>query len=433
MPSETVISSPMGGSPANMPVNAKSPQGDKPAPTAAPAVSKPVHTSFEDEIDKMSQAKPKEAPKAKETPKPAAKPEPEETEVPETEVAPKGEAPKAGEKPKSHTAILRDAHEALKGKYKTLEAENTKLKTAKPVEDADKPILTKRLTDVEAENKQLKEQLKFKDYQSSEEYKNTYQKPYQQIADSATKRATQLKMGEIGSQRNLTADEFWSIVHIGDENDALQKTEELFGEGSTKANFVIERRNEILDAHQKGQQAIEDYRKQADERNKTESEKSALERSQSQAKQKQMVERFSTLATERETAKPEYNKADEGDEQGSKVLQTGSALGDLAFGRMTPEQIEHLPESVRSKLVDGKLPPDDAVELHAAMRAAMREKPFILLKLNRAMARQKELETELAQYKESEPLNAGGQRRQAGQKPLSWEAEIDQLAAKRGR
>lgn len=437
MPTETVAA-PSTPTPVAQSASAPS-QVPKAAPTAIPPIGKPRGPSFSDEIDALANAKPKETPKAKVEPAKVEKPTIEAPEKPAEASKPtdKPDAPKAEpEKAKSHTAMLRDAHETLKGKYKTLEAEHAKLKSAKPVEDADKPILNNRVTELEKRNQELEERIKFANYEYSDEYKKKYAEPYQKTANDATNRAVQYKVqNPDGTSRNLTKDEFWKIVGIGDENDALVMAESIFGENNPRVAQVIERRNEILAAHQKGQQAIEDYRTQGVERNKSESEKLALERSQSESSQKKLVERFDTLVKEREESKPEYNKADDGDEQGVKVLNLGSAMGDLAFGRFKDEQKQYLPQSLQDKMEanGGKLPPEDMAEVHASMRAAMREAPFVKLKLNRALARQKELEAELAEYKESEPMNAGGARRQQGAKKLGWSEEIDQLASKGNR
>lgn len=432
-----VIAAPPAPSPVAQSASAPS-QPAKPATTPIAAPTAPKRESFSDEIDRMAglakepakdTAKPKvEQPKAE-------KPEVDEPEVVESKAADKPETTKPNtDKPKSNVQILKDNYEKAKKEREQYKSELEKLKSAKPTEDPDKPILTKRLTELEQENKDLQERLKFADYQGSDEYKKQYLEPYQKTAKNAVSRATQLKVGDVGSQRNLTEAEFWSIVHIGNEDDALAKAEELFGAGSAKANFVVERRNEILAAHQRGQDAIEDYRAKSGERTKAESEKTALERSQAEAKQKQLVEKFDAYVKEREEAKPEYNKADDGDEQGAKVLNLGSAMADLGFGRFKPEQIEHLPQSLRDKMEanGGKLPPEDMAEVHAAMRAAMREAPFVKLKLNRALARQKELETELAQYKESEPESAGGSRRPPAKSGrLTFEQEIERIANRR--
>lgn len=386
--------------------------------------------SFIEDIDKAAaetKAKKEEAKKPIEPEKPAE--EKKEGEQPKAEAGKEGD-----KKPKSHTAILAEAHEKLKKEYAALREQVSK---SKPADDPDKPILAKRVSELESRNKELEETVRYANYELSDEYKKEYVARYDEVAGEATARAMQLKIPNAdGTSRNLTKEEFWDIVGIGDENDALEAAVELFGEGSAKANAVIERRNEILREFQRGQKAKEEFKSKAAERNKAESEKTAAQRAQEAAHAKETSETFVRMNREREESRPEFNKADDGDEQGENILKLGSALGDLAFGTLSPEQVEHLPESVRSVLVNGELPPQERVKLHSAMRSAMRERPFIALKLNRAQARIAELEKSLSEYEESKPTNGNRNIRKSPSENgrASINQMIDQAAASsRGR
>lgn len=402
----------------------------QPTPVAALAAPKSPQAAAFDEIDQISAEPPKSSIRSREVPKPSDKTVVEPTkpvEAPKTGVVP----PPDENKPKSSVGILKENYEKTKVELRTAKEELQKLKTAKPVEDTDKPLLLEKSTRLEKENSELKERLKYSDYERSDEFNEKYKKPYEDTAQSAVNRVTQLKVpNPNGEPRNFTQEEFWSIVGTGNENDALEKAESIFGEGSSKANAVIERRNEVLAAWRRGEQAKEDFKKGMGEREKAESEKTALQRTQEKEHQTKMATMFQELNKSRIESKPEYNKADEGDTHGQKVINMGDAMAALGFGFITPEKVEHLPEAIRKEMVNGELTPEGRVKFHSAMASAIRERPFIALKLNRITAERDALKKQLDEFKASGPNNGGDGRRTKGAKNLSHLDELDELSAK---
>lgn len=433
-----------------------------PPPAAAPAakpdaastpVSPTTTLSWSDDIDALDkqEATPPKAPGGKEAP--ASKQASSEKEAvasnagkestsPEKATSDtSGSAKDAGAKkdtdrqPPVKAAELRAAYDKLKSDHHALKAEHEKLKstaTAKPAEDPEKPKLVESLKEKDERIAKLEEQLRYSSFQSTEEYKTKYEKPVVEAYQSGRARTSNLKVVEVTDPetgevkqpaRKGTPDDFDAIMRITDDDDAAELANKLFG---YKASLVLADRAHLQRVNSARMSAIEEYRATGAERDKKAMEESLKARDAQQKQSAELSAMFNKLNAEAVAARPEFFKPDDGDEKGDGLLKMGFALADFAFGALPPERLEELPASVKSKLVNGRLPAQEIVRLHSEMRTKAAGYGFLTHKYRQAQNRIKELETKLSEFEQSVPQ--GGTRRPSdGSTPKSIDQEIDEL------
>lgn len=398
-----------------------------PAPAPAAAPSTPAQSeSFFDAIDAL-EAKP--APK-KEAAPPAPEKKPDvEKVVPEDKIVsekPVEQPAKAEEQKPFRAAELRTAYETLKKEHKALKEEHEKIKTAKPPEDPEKPKLIESLQSKDKRIQELEEKLRYASYESTDEYKEKYEKPLTNIYNAGRSKAASLKVVKEGEERPGARTDFDAIMRISDDAEAADKATELFG---NKASLVLYYRERVLELNDQKMQAIEDFKKQGAERTKSETEKATIQKAESEKAAKARSEMFHKLTAE-SLSKNKLIQLEETDEVGKNLLTAAKAVADLAFNSLPPERFNELPPNVRSKLVNGKLRPEDVVRLHAELHTRAAAYSPLAHKFTKAEARIAELEKELSEFKGSGP-GGGAEKRPQGSKALTVEEEIDAMDKKR--
>jgi hypothetical protein len=331
------------------------PPPSKPAPPSAPprpasTGRPPAHKSepvsepadnFDDAIFKLGQVADKESGEAKPPPKdgkqvvPAPKPDEEAPPAPKDgeQAAP---VPKEGEKPAPVKArTLREYSEELKAKnaelqqkLQTLEAEKTKA----PAEDLKK--LTETLAEREKRLAELDEEIRFSNYERSQEYKNEYWKPFEQAYQEGAATVAGLKITDpqTGEMRQATFEDFEAIMRIRDENTAAEAIEALFGTG-VKAQMVTDARRHAERLNQKRLNALEDHKKNGAER---ERQRQDQWRQDSEKILKQAGELWQRHRTAPHEKHPLFFRPIEGDAEGNKLLEDGFKEADEAFSNMNP-------------------------------------------------------------------------------------------------
>jgi hypothetical protein len=248
------------------------------------------------------------------------------------------------------------------------------------------------LTQREARLKELEEEIRYVNYSKSDEFKNKYQKPY----DDAWKRA----MGELkeltieagdGNTRPVEPKDILDLVNLPLPM-ARKEAVEKFGEF---ADDVMAHRKEIRKLFDEQSAALEEARTNGE----------AREKETAEARKKEVGEMTGTIreqwskANEDAASHPKYGtyfKPVEGDEQGNQRLAKGFELADRAFSEnplskgLTPEQ--------RTAIV----------QRHAAVRnrcAAFGR----LVYMNETKASEiAELKKQLAEFNGAEPPADGG-------------------------
>jgi hypothetical protein len=343
----------------------------------------------------------------------------------------------AGDKPvdvaKLAPAQLRSAYEKLKAEHNSLRAEHEKIKTAKPAEDPEKKTLVEAL---EARNKRLQEleqQLSFKAYEESQDYKDKYQKPFEQAFVAGRAKIAGLKVIErkdldtgdvLQASRQATSDDFDSIMRISDDDTAAGEAERLFG---SKAAMVLFHRERVQELASQARNAISEHRATAAERTKADMEKQALEKARMTEHQKTVSETFHAARNAIAEADPEILKPVEGDDEGNRALEIGSAVTALAFGTATPEQIEMLPEKLKSKVVNGRLPPIEVAKLHGEVFQRAAGYGRLKKKFEAVTKKTQELEKRVAELVGGGP-GSGETGGEAQKREKTFEEEIMELA-----
>lgn len=392
--------------PASPPVAAKPAQA-APAESSQPAP--PLNDAFS-EIDKIiseSQLKTPERPTAKAPVKPAEKPTDKPADkvtTPDTDDEVKGfNAPQLKS---AYQQRKRELHEA-KEKLANYEAKIKEMES-KAVDPTRLTELQQKIEAAEKRAAELDTELRFSNYERSEEYKQKYHEPFLQSYQAGRNKIATLKIVErknpeteevIQPSRRATAEDFDAIMRIADDSEAAEMADRMFG---PLANLVIYHREKVADLNGARVKAIEDYRAKGSEREQQ-------TKAQAQAKQEQLKGTFKKSVEDGMAKYPQWFKAPDDDAQGKKVLEQGLLNADMVFSNT------------------GKSP-EELVQLHAAVRNMAGAFPYVALKLHRAEARMKELEAELEQYKKSEPTEETHPRGEKGGF-VSADEEFDNIVA----
>lgn len=375
------------------------------------------------------------------TPATPAKDEGDEPAEPVTPAQPKPET-KIEEKPKQippkdvkdgkfvKAATLRENYDRLKVEFKALQEKQQKYES-EAAERAKQPNSDAHLKDLQAKYEALQkeheanqQEMRFVNYERSQEYKDKYEKPFVDAYQLGRETVSSLRIIErkndmdevIQPSRPATAEDFDKIMQ---SNDPTGTIEQLFGSGVNAAE-VNNARRDVVKANHTRLKAIEDYRKQGTER-----EKQMME-AQNRAKAESTELFNKTIQASKEKYKEWFAPA-ENDEKGNSLLSQGEALADLANGLLKPEDFPKLPQNVQEKVKAGQFGPQEMVKLHAAMRNKAMGFDRLAFRLTSAQKRIKELETELGQFKASEPKPGQGGGRTAPPQEDTMESTLETL------
>jgi len=199
-----------------------------------------------------------------------------------------------GKKPKPSPWKLVDE---WKGKYATLEKEyaDYKTKSSQPADDPEKKQFSERVSSLEKENGDLKEKLKFVNYQESDEYKQQYEKPYMDSWQAGRSWVSKLKVTTPEGERAGTAEDFDNLVNLAFSNpeQASAMVEEMFpGKSSTVAAQLVK----TLEAAQRASGAVEDFKKGGAEKMKQQMESQERQQKENAEFLKKTCKAFRTAA-----------------------------------------------------------------------------------------------------------------------------------------
>lgn len=316
-------------------------------------------------------------------------------------------------------AELRKAYENLKSEHARLKEEHTKLKDFKPPEDTEKKALAER---VEAHTKRISEleaELRYSNYERSEEYKTKYHEPFVEAYQAGRAKVASLKVADAeGETRQGTAADFDNIMRIQDDETAAEKATEMFG---AKASIVLYHRERVQELNAARAKAVEEYRKSGDERERQRLEQQTLAKTTAEKQAGEIAGMFKTFADEAIEKYPQWFKPEEGDDKGNELLVKGFERADLAF-KSSPFQPNLTPQER-----------DGIIRLHTAIRNKAAGFDRLVYKNTQLSNRVKELETKLAEFENSKPTGGIGKAKSSEASFLqSVDEEIDALAAARG-
>jgi hypothetical protein len=326
---------------------------------------------------------PKAEPKTEPEPKPAEPKEPSKPADPKakTEPAakPEPEKPEQFKTPKD----LRIAYDRTAKELKETNAKVVGLlqqlesaKTAPRPDAGEVTALTEQLARERADRTALESELKVIRYEKSPEYKAKFLEPYQAASKRAYDSVAQLvitqKNAETGeeTQRRATAADFNEVASLP-EGAAWQKARAIFGED---AHLIMRHYDRLSEIAQQSSLEIERYRKEAEDREKTDVAKQAGER--------QAYEAMSRKADDAWKTRSKWFAESEGDDEGNDLLKKGFARVDADSKALTPAQ---------------------RVIHQSYVRHAAAAYPRLVHKLTAYETRIADLETKLKAFEKSEP------------------------------
>lgn len=324
--------------------------------------------------------------------------------------------------PQPKAKTLRQNLDFHKAELAKANAKIKELETARatPVDDTEKKKLTETLKQREARLAELDEEIRYSNFERSQEYKDKYETPYVDAYKEGRGWTTQLQISErknemdevIRPGRQATEADFDAVMAEFVRNPARgsQMIADLFGD---QATGVMYHAQETLKLNNQRLKALDTQRKAGAERDKTRQETAT----------KQRDEQTKVFHNEADEARKKYKwfQPQEGDNEGNHLLEQGDRLAKLAFGLEVKDD--------NGNAV--KLAPKEMARLHAAMynKAAAFDRQVYLLR--KANAEIKKYQKQLADFEKSVP--GGGNGRQPNGKPnmSAWDtadAALSRLA-----
>jgi hypothetical protein len=353
------------------------PEPPKPAAPAAPAdPAKPEKAKFKDPFDEPA-----------EPPKPAAPADP---------AKPADLAKPAPNTPKELRAVYETTKkelDTLKPKLTQIEAENQQLK-AKLAE-------TEKLVPQAEEMAKLKQQLEEKEnvirlakYEQSDEYKTKFDQPLQQTLSGIQNMLKELTVDtkneetEEVTSRPATEADFATIYQLP-KGAAWKKARELFGDVAPE---VMAQADRLRQVNSERQEAIETYRKQG---NEIETKRQMDQRVQSEGMARMWTEANEAIKTKI----PQFLQEKPDDEEFNEAIKKGTSMVDPAY------------TDARKKMTPTERITKDAMVRNRAIAFT----PMALL-IQRQNAQIEQLKSDLAAYEGSEPgtPGSGGGRSASG-------------------
>jgi len=372
-------------------------------PTTAEPPAPPKPGSAKERMFQSLRAKAKPAPEppAGDTPpvKPATETTPPkvETETPEGETTPSETGTTAPVVPQTPEERKKANPWKIVDQYKArnadLEKQVAQAKTT-ALAETERKSLSERAETAEKHLKELKDELAFRDYTTSDDFKKNFQEPYEKAWQRAMGDLKELTITDenTGQSRPISAEDIVSLVNMPLAK-AREQAEALFG---PFANDVMGHRKEIRALYDAQASAIEDAKKTGAEKVKQRTEQLTKQLQET----RDFIQQNWHAANEAAVNDPKsgrFFKPIDGDEEWNTRLQKGFTLVDQALNE-NPADPKHTPEQ-RAAII----------KRHAAMRNRAAAFGPVRYRLEQAEARISELEAELASYKGTEPATIGQQ------------------------
>jgi hypothetical protein len=259
-------------------------------------------------------------------------------EAPSTETAETVAATKADDKGKTGKVSPWKLVDQFKERVTKAEARVLELEKQLTPE-TDRKMIGDRLTAAEKRSKELEDEIRFVNYQKSEEFQTSYQKPYEDAWKRAMSELSEITIDVEGQKRAVTADDVLQLVNMN-LGQARAIADQVFG---PFADDVMDHRKEIKRLFDIQGQALKEAKEKGAERDQ-------LRTVQMQQQQSEMAG-FIKTQWEKSNADSmahatygKYFTPVEGDTEGNQRLSKGYELVDRAFNespndpRFTQEQ-----------------------------------------------------------------------------------------------
>jgi len=404
--------------PAPQPTRTNVQQVQQSAPEAFDALDKlTTDNGIPDARDNLPEAKPRRADGTfdkktdekpdlrKETVKEPAKETPESVQEPDKETAKPSDSKTTGtqtdeDEEKLAPKALRQLAKARKAEIEKLRKEFEEAKRSKPADDPEKKSLAERAAAYEKRIKEQEETLRYTDYTKSDEYKEKYQKPFEDAWMTAQAKTAYLKTIErkndldevIQASRHMTAKDFNDYMSIQDDDAAADWAEKMVG--PTKSAILVTHRERVQQLNNSARAAVEDFRKNG-------SERMEQQRKQAEEFNKTFSAEIDSHYKAAAEKYPQWFKAEESDTKGNEIL----------------ERDQHIAERIRANgapLKDGeKQWSQSEYAAHvASAKHKLRAFNFVARKASELEKQLKEAKTKLEQYEASGPGKGDGKGQQ---------------------
>jgi len=301
--------------------------------------------------------------------------------------------------------------EERKAKLQEMEKQLNELKTKVPNEDARKQELAEVET-LRKRAKELEEHIRFVDYQASDEYKERYEKPYEQQWVKSMKELKGVTVvDDNGEPREIEPSDMLQLVNMPLAK-ARQVANEVFGDFS---DDVMRHRDSIRALFDDRTEALSKARKEGVEK----SQSMQVQNTQRMEAIRGEVKSAYDKAVETVIARPELAeifKPAEGNEEHKVALDKGYAMVDEAFN-LNPMD-PNLTAEQRASIV----------KKHAAVRHKAAAYSVLRQMLKRERAEKAEALKKLQAFESTVP-NRGGSQPQSGSMPQGGSA-MDRMRAR---
>jgi hypothetical protein len=365
---------------------------------------------------KEAEGKVKDAPKS-------FKPQPKSSNQPPKPQAqqPKPQQQQSAPEPKTPKE-LREHYDAAKTKLVELERKHAELekRLKKPIDDPEKKSLAEKLSANEKRMSELETELRYVAYEKSQEYKDKYQKPFEDAwmegrSNMAALEIQEVKDGDdqvIQPRRDATAEDFDRLMQL-DDRSFNKEVHKLFD--SVSAASIVNDRKLVKRLLTSKTNAVETYRKEGATR------EAELAKAR-EAETTQSVTAWKSAIDEGVTKYPQYFAPDEADPDGNALLEKGMHWADRAFSDGRP-------------LKEGDQPLN--LQQLTRLRSALRNKAG---GFDRMVSRYSAMKTEnealkekLAAYEKSEPGDGEGRRTGEGNVETQEDSPDDAFVKRFGR
>jgi hypothetical protein len=292
--------------------------------------------------------------------------------------------------------------------------ETSKSSSGSVKEHPDYKAVQEELKSAKSRADDLESKIRFVSYKDSQEFKDSYEKPYVDAWITGRSRVAGMTVTvdpDTGSTRQGKAEDFDQLMKIHSDDDAAEFAAVHFG---NKASAVLYHRERVQELSAKADRAVEEYKTKGSEQ-----EKQARE--QSETFNKTVGTEVGRLWTDTikaaEEKYPQWSKPVEGDEKGNQLLAKGVELANKAFASFN--------------VFDPRLSKEQRAEMVKSHTALFNKAAWFdrLAYADAQKARKiSELEKQLEDYKQSEPGAGSGRRSANGAGAIpSWEDELDKL------
>lgn len=322
-----------------------------------------------------------------------------------------GKTPPSDEKPLSEDDPSRKFQLAseLRKDYRRLHSENQRLneelkqaRSGKREPSEDQKALSGRMEALEKRNKELEEEISYRDYTKSSEFAEKYKKPFESKLAQVYRNIQDLSVTtEDGTERAATQADFDKVLEAPNSH-ARELARKLFGDDFRE---VLQYRRELNELQQNADNEMKNWREKAQERAATKAAEQRKFREMSEATFKKSIDNYTQKY-------PEWFGEVENDAELNEALHKGFEATDRAQ--------------------DPSLPLEERIDLLAATRLKAASFGRLVMQIKRLQAKVAEQEESLKSYEQSTPGEGRGQRAAsvgagAGDDEMSANDEIDAL------